>query len=533
MKNYCNLSSIPACIVFDASPRLRQVIDDNKSLSHTSKKYLSFSTSHFSAYTYSSSDEVAQGCGEITILAGRSLRNLIARYPYRSRYVVFHADFLSPYLFLAVLGFLRRYFLGLKNPNSRIRVYDIYLAKLFNPFSLFVVLKNPNATVTSHYSINQEIGYSGFLDYLNETGKKYVVLRFFEKLPEENRKGGDLDLLVEDDLEGVAACFLAKNPGTKMVDMYSVHSPANAARIPYHTPFLSQKILDEAIIYNGYKVPSHINYLHSFIYHCLYHKGLSSGIPTKYTNLSPCLDPDNDYLSKIYSIAGPLGIQPGSTLEELDEYMGSVGWKPHADTLDLLSSANKWLAVHNYMLPRAQEVTLTICVLKVGFFSHHGLPQFRSALNDCGLHILSEEGLSCERLKLAANHLRGGNWSATNSPTFLPQHIFVLFDSSINGLYCRKYGGKYDPRDKKERLRKIFDVHDQSMIHMTDNTHQSLEYLELLYPHTSESVLTKISAFDRTISHSALPPVKLARVAFSVNLRYFRSRLAARLKQLV
>lgn len=533
MKNYTNLSSNPACIVFDASSRLRKTIDDNKSLLHASKKYLSFSRASVSPDTYSCSDEVAQGCGEITILAGRSLRNLIARYPYRSRYVLFHADFLSPYFYVSVFGFLRRYFLGLKNHNSRIRIYDVYLGRRFNPFSLFVVLKNPNATVTSHYSVNQEIGYAGFLDYLNRTGKKYVVLRFFEKLPEENRKGGDLDLLVEDDLESTAASFLTKNPGTKMVDMYSVHSPANAARIPYHTPFLSQKILDEYAIYNGYRVPSQINYLHSFIYHCLYHKGLSSGIPTKYTSLSTSPDPDNDYLSKIYSIARPLGIQPGSTLEELDEYMASVGWKPHTDTLDLLSSANKWLSVHNHMLPRAEEVTLTICVLKAGFFSHHGLPQFRSALSDAGFHILSEEALVGERLKLAANHLRGGNWSATNSPIFLPQHIFVLYDSSTNGLYCRKYGGIYDPRSKKERLRKIFDMHNQSMIHMTDNTHQSLEYLEVLYPNSSESILAEITAYDCSTRSSALPPIKLPLVAFSVNLRYFTNRLAARLKQLV
>ena len=58
----------------------------------------------------------------------------------------------------------------------------------------------------------------------------------FEKLPSRYSKGGDLDVLVEDELFNVTSDFLSENSGPEMIDMYSVTGPSNAQKIPYYTP---------------------------------------------------------------------------------------------------------------------------------------------------------------------------------------------------------------------------------------------------------------------------------------------------------
>ena len=340
-----NLSEQPSCMVFDATSNLRKKILKISSLSSFKTKFYQKLKAKDGFQVYTNSDELTQGCGELTILCGRALLHGVAKYPYRSKYVMIHISIFNLYFYACMIGLIRRFYLGLRNENAKVSLSKIMIAKGIVP-SFFICLKNPNARNTYHYSINAEIGYAGFLNYLKSTKKKYVVLRFFENLPNGARAGGDLDILVEDSLEDEAAKFLMKNPGTHMVDMYSVSGPSDAARIPYHTPFLSRQILDNSVLFNSYSVPNDEDYLNSFIYHCLYHKGLSSGIPSEYEELKVSSSPDNDYLAKIGELSAKLDISVGRTLEELDGYMESVGWKPHEDTLELLSSSNKWISRH-------------------------------------------------------------------------------------------------------------------------------------------------------------------------------------------
>ena len=91
---------------------------------------------------------------------------------------------------------------------------------------------------------------------------------------------------------------------------------------------------------------------------------MSSGIPTRYNDLKISNSPDNDYLLKIKELSKPFNIDVGSTLEELDEYMKDVGWRPHLDTLDLLSSNNRWLSKHVKSTNLGKELCLVACVLK-------------------------------------------------------------------------------------------------------------------------------------------------------------------------
>jgi len=496
MHNLENLSLSPSCVIFDASKSTQASIQKYEPIAKFNKIFYRKNISNYeNVKPYYGSDEITHGCGELTILCGRSLLNGIAKYPYRSKYVLFHISLLNPFFYLGFVGLIRRYILGLKDPNAKVTFKKIYNIGRLLP-TLFVLIQNPNAKVTNHYSVNSDIGYKGFLDFLNATNRKYAVLRFFEKLPHGNRVGGDLDILVEDELEDQAIDFLTKNPGTEMVDMYSVSGPSNASRIPYHTPFLSRKILEEAVRFNGYLVPNDLDYFHSFIYHCLYHKGLSSGIKSIYPELNISKSPDNDYMLKIKELGDKVEIKVGDTLEDLDSYMGSVGWRPHTDTLDLLSSSNKWLLRHLKSQKLEDEITLTICVLKNGFHKHHKIENFKNSLKKQGLEIIKYESLDNDRKLLAYNHLRGGNWSATNEIQYSPSDIFILFDKSNDGIISRRYKVKYDPRSKKEFLRSKYDIEYQSHIHMTDNTHQASEYVNVMYPGELDKIKNVIKQYD-------------------------------------
>ena len=118
-------------------------------------------------------------------------------------------------------------------------------------------------------------------------------------------------------------------------------------------------------------VPSPKDHLFSFIYHCLYHKGLTSGIPTKYKKLSPSINPDNDYLAEIKKISEAAGVRNEClTLEDLDAFMKEAGC-PHIDTLDLLSSTNRWLAAHLKSEIYKEELEL-LCVCSKKVFSTFG-----------------------------------------------------------------------------------------------------------------------------------------------------------------
>ena len=457
MNLFSGLSKRPKIAIYDASIHLAKRLLHSKYLVDMDQQSyalnpIPYESGGLSCIQYNESEDINHNSGEITILHNKSLLNGLAKYPYRSKYVLFKISPLSIYFYIGLLGLGRRYYIGMVQNNSRLGIVGVKTLTS-NIFDAYLIIKNPNSKYVNNFSIDKNIGYGGFLEYLNSTGKQYSVVRFFEKLPNGYRKGGDLDVMVEDDLIDIAADYLSENPGSEMVDMYSVSGPSNAARTPYYTPYLARKILNESVIFNGFSVPTSQNYLNSFIYHCLYHKGLSSGIPTIYKELKISASPDNDYLEKIKHLSLAEGVDTGGSLEELDSYMKGVGWRPHVDTLDLLSTNNKWLLRHLKAEVLIDELTIIICVLKEGFFDNDNLSSFIQSVKQKGFEVLDKEMLRDGREVIAFDHLRGGNWSLTNESKYSPSAVLVLCDSSIDGYLVRKFNLDYNPKHRKRALR--------------------------------------------------------------------------------
>ena len=440
MSSLDGLSKKPSLVIFDVSLKsARRILasDEWKGFKISFYNKQSQYSAILNSKSYVASEDVNQNSGEVTVLCGESLRNGLAKYPYRSKYVYFHINIFKIAFYLGLIGLVRRWLIGQIHENNRISVLGLRKMTRLS-FRYFLVLKNPNSRYTNHFSINTEIGYRVVRLLRNQDIN--MLIRFFENLPNRFRAGDDMDILVDDDLFNKAAAYLSENPGEDMVDMYSVTGPSNAAKIPYYTPYLAKKILANSRIYNGYKVPSREDYLFSFIYHCLYHKGISSGIPSKYKSLKIAKNPDNDYMAKITELAGQNGYTVGASLEELDDFMKSVKWRPHLDTLELLASNNIWLEKHIENTDLGKELCMVVCVLKKGFFIHNNVSDFERELYKNELFILKREVLEGERLSIAYNHLRGGNWSATNEEEFSPSAIYVLVDVSNVARLIRKLG---------------------------------------------------------------------------------------------
>jgi hypothetical protein len=454
------------------------------------------STNGFSrpSLTYEKNEEIARLSGNITFLSGRSLRSLLVKYPYRSKYVVYRTN-IDANLAIAWPGLARRIRLGAKRNNAQI----IYKGKIETSFAgkkeTWAIIENRNARVPTHFSLDERVGAGGFISFLNDNKICYVILRFFEKLPEKYREGGDIDMLVADeDLPKVSA-FLEANPGGEMVDMYGVSTPASTSMLPYHPPYLSRKILENKRIGPGSaSVPSDIDYLNSFIYHCLYHKGLSSGIPTSFKNLKPSSTPDNNYALKIEELAHEIGLKLDITLEGLDNYMIECGWRPHIDTLEFIAPNNEWVENLLKSLKEKDEIGLNVCIIKKGAISDNIFEEIVTEFESHDLTIIRSEILSDEQAQTAFNHLRGGNWTSTGNDIFHPGAAIVLADTKDLVLHARHKGMTINRiRDVKIALRRKLDTEKESYIHVTDNTTQALEYLNVLFPNQIEELLKEVN----------------------------------------
>ncbi len=113
-------------------------------------------------------------------------------FPISARYLLIR---LIPCLswLVAIPGLIRRMLIGF------VKVEGVIKLKTGDKKQYWLVLKNLlHQSINIRYSLSAEVGIQGFLDYLKREEVKYVVLRFYDKLPILGRPGGDLDILVTD-----------------------------------------------------------------------------------------------------------------------------------------------------------------------------------------------------------------------------------------------------------------------------------------------------------------------------------------------
>jgi hypothetical protein len=193
--------------------------------------------------------------------------------------------------------------------------------------------------------IPREIGLERFFSTLNDRQIRYVVLRWFDELP-EIKPGGDVDLLIDDgDVDSISDLFTGEMRGTAC-DLFSVSGLRGTSYrgIPYLPPDKAAEVLDRAVMFRDLlKVPSPEDYFLSLAYHAVYQKGLRSGLPTSAPGLRPESETRHDYAGDLGRLAAAVGIDVPIRMEELDEYLAGRGWRPSPAMRVDLGKRNPWV----------------------------------------------------------------------------------------------------------------------------------------------------------------------------------------------
>jgi hypothetical protein len=193
--------------------------------------------------------------------------------------------------------------------------------------------------------IPPEIGLDQFFLTLSDRGIRYVVLRWFDELP-EIKPGGDVDLLIDDrDVESISDLFTGEVRGTAC-DLFSVSGLRGSSYrgIPYLPPEKAAVVLDHAVVFRDLmKVPSPEDYFLSLAYHAVYQKGLRAGLPTAVPGLRPEPQTRHDYAGDLGRLAAAVGIDVPIRMEELDEYLAARGWRPDPAMRAELGKRNGWV----------------------------------------------------------------------------------------------------------------------------------------------------------------------------------------------
>jgi hypothetical protein len=186
-----------------------------------------------------------------------------------------------------------------------------------------------------------------FFQALHDRGTRYVVIRWFEGLPEQH--DGDIDFLVGD--EGLAEfeTLLDRDPAGISCDVYAESGAPGYSYggIPYYPPQLARRILERRVTVAGsVAAPCPEDHFLSLAYHCVYRKGPDSGLPTRYRSVRPVAAPKHDYRGTLAALASSLGLRIGIDMESLDQYLGEHGWRPPASILQRLADDNHWIHYH-------------------------------------------------------------------------------------------------------------------------------------------------------------------------------------------
>ena len=382
------------------------------------------------------------------------------------------------------------------------------------------------------YSLSKEVGIQGLLEYLHKEDVAYVVLRFFDSLPELHREGGDLDILISDHDEEKVRAFLQEHPGTIGVD---VRTPSRSApnSVTYYPPPIAREIIESAI--DGparSKIPAPREAFLSFAYHIVYHKGLSAGVPTDISGLTTNPHPENDYKGTVEALARNAGIVIDATMELLDEYLKSEGWQPKPETLIKIAPWNKWVRERFFAAHQGEEIGLSVFILKKKA-SERGIVDaiIERIQEEKGFKVIAKHVFTERETRYVARHLRGGVWDDHSGAVsdFLPGVAVVVVDMEMltyAKMGVRQKNAEERVRKLKRTLRSMFDTDEVSLIHATDHTHEAYDYITHCFPREKDTIRDDIRILQDSVVLSRFQKVqaRLRSIPFMIRMNLKRAR---------
>ncbi len=415
-----------------------------------------------------------------------------------------------------------------------------------------------------HY-VPHALGMAGFLETLRDDNVRHTALRWFEQLP-KLPPGEDLDLLVADSDLARVLTLLESGPGVEPCDIYSETGlpRSDFRKMPYYPPRLARQLLDGAVLHNGIcRVPSGLHHLLSLVYHAIYHKGPSSGLPESVSAPTARARHDHNYPLIIAALAKKLGVNLEVTREGLDGFLAEHDWRPPRDMLLRLGKRNPWVKASATAEPeRLEDRGLAVFIVRAAAMQRGGIEFMHDLLAHHGFTILETKPLFGEdRARVAAN-VRGGNWG--RGPWALsggePAAVVVAFDPNPLPL-TRKQRKKF-PLATNARLLSKSSIRDAfnegrpeaehcNVVHSSDNGHEAWEYIALAMPEragaikqqlaskgatpaSDEVVLADLTRFGRRTRVELLERAgrKLVRKTFKPGCERFSAREALAMREL-
>ncbi len=373
------------------------------------------------------------------------------------------------------------------------------------PWLLAFRIRNPLPQCGVRRYIPHRFGIAGFAQRLQSAGIRHAVLRWFEDLP-LLPAGEDLDLLVDDAALEQVRALLDEGPGIQPIDLYSVTGlpGADFRSMPYYPPYLAEQLLQRAIIHNDlYSVPAAREHFLSLAYHALYHKGFDSGIPAANKSRPNRLRAGHDYSALLRRMALSLKLEVPITLQGLDEYLDSQGWRPPHDMLIRLSRRNRWV---RSLLRRSDDGgtiddRVAVFLVREEALRRGGVKRAAQLIEKYGFRILLTSSFEEHRVATLARSLRGGNWGRGPWPISGGPAVaaIVAYDPSpINPTRKQRKRFPFIANARllcKEHLRDTFNEgvnKDQhcNVIHSSDNGREALDYLRIIMPDSINEVLS-------------------------------------------
>ena len=355
-------------------------------------------------------------------------------------------------------------------------------------------------------------GIAGFLRRLQSNNVRHAVLRWFERLP-ELPAGEDLDLLVDDASLQQVRAILDEGPGIQPIDLYSVTGlpGADFRSMPYFPPYLAEELLDRVVTQSNLcSVPAQREHFLSLAYHALYHKGTASGIPASEAAKPIRAKTDHDYVSILRGLARDLGVDVLITLESLDAYLDSQGWRPPHDMLIRLSRHNRWVRslLQKHSGSATADDNLAVFLVREEALNRGGVALASQLIEKFGFQIVKTHTFEERDIVTFARSLRGGNWGRGPWPISggPPVAAIVAYDPApIAPTRKQRKRFPFIANARllcKEQLRDAFNegfAKDQhcNVVHSSDNGREAMDYLRIIMPGGIDAVWAYASGHSK------------------------------------
>jgi hypothetical protein len=321
---------------------------------------------------------------------------------------------LNPLSLLATLGWLIRFFAGqYKMPVALSRQIA---GSRPSGYLVSRVARPKRCIHAQRHFIPHHLGLKGLFERFHDRKVDYLVLRWFEELP-EREPNGDVDLLVADEDQERVLHILNSGPAVRPCDLYTPTSLTETSyqAVSYYPPDVARRMLKNARWHRGYcRVPSQADYFHSLAYHAVYHKGRKSNLPgsEKYRTAKRS---SRDFKSLLANMAAELGIDVEISLRGLHAYLQRRQWAPPTDWLSRLAKSaphDRWLA--ELVSTAGDQPTLdrgfTVFVIRQSAVDAGVHEKIVSMIQRQGFISLARKSLTPEESQQGARRTRGGNW---------------------------------------------------------------------------------------------------------------------------